>query len=97
MIVRKEMFMESKCLWRDPPSMNIYVREYQLIDVAEESTQSCFKRRLLCGSTYHFFEDTDEDRLQKCQLTIVDERKKPVFQKVYSQIDRINRKFYTLQ
>ena len=46
------------------------------------------KRRLLCQSEYFFFEDTDQDLIQKVQLTIKDNDGLLVFNKTYSQIDR---------
>ena len=42
-------------------------------------------------------EDTEEDKIQKCQLTIKDNTGVLVYNKTYSQIDRVNRKFFTNQ
>lgn len=77
--------------------MQIIVKEYQIYFVSQNDTEFIKKRRLLCQSEYFFFEDTDQDLIQKVQLTIKDNDGLLVFNKTYSQIDRVNRKFFTNQ
>ena len=73
--------------------MQIIVKEYQIYFVSQNDTEFIKKRRLLCQSEYFFFEDTDQDLIQKVQLTIKDNDGLLVFNKTYSQIDRVNRNF----
>ena len=93
--VRKEMTISA--LWCEkPPIMNIYIKEYQLYKIPARD-ELVTKRRLLCQSQFNFFEDLEQDSLQKCELTITDDLNSLCFRKLYSQIDCINRKFFTNQ
>ena len=86
--------------WRKPTTMDITVNEYSLhkiLSTSDEQLSYCTKRKLLCKSNYHFFDDTEEDLLTKCLLTIRDNNNVLCFQKIYSQIDNINRRFFTNQ
>ena len=93
--VRKEMIINTTW-WTKPKSLNIYLNEYQLYDTCVNDTP-IVKRRLLCQTNYYFFEEVEEDYIQKCEVTIKDRDKKLCFKKTYSQIDRWNRRFYTNQ
>lgn len=56
--VRKEMIVTSEW-WKTPPIVNITVAEYQLYDVSLVHITPKVKRRLLCSSKYHFYEETE--------------------------------------
>ena len=77
--------------WRKPQTMDICIDEFQLYDLTFIKKKECVKRKLLCRSKYSFYEDNQEDDLQKCFLTIEDDMGIVCFQKVFSQIDRWNR------
>ena len=94
--VRKELTVTAMW-WRIPQNMTIFIDEYQLFDLSCIKKKDCWKRKLLCKSTYYFYEDTDQSNLQKCVLTITDGRGCETYKNTYSQIDRWNRKFYTNQ
>ena len=81
--------------WRPPPVTKITINEYQLYDVSKISNENRIKRRFLCKSVYKFYQDEDEDRIQKVQLAIYDAGGILCLLKVFSQIDNINRRFYT--
>ena len=83
--------------WKVPKSMNIIVEEFQIYDVSLIKKRKCFKRRFLCSTDYYFFEDENEDNIEKLQVTIKDNWGDICFNKFYNRIDRINRKFYTNQ
>ena len=53
--VRKEMIISS-LWWETHPSMNIYIKEYQLCRIPVQD-KIVTKRRLLCQSQFHFYED----------------------------------------
>ena len=76
--------------------MNILVKEYQIhkVPIGDEFI---LKRRLLCKSDFYFYEDEDQDYIQKCLLTVKDHMNFVIFEKLFSQIDNRNRKFYTTQ
>lgn len=94
-LIRKEMRITS-VWWKDPKSVNIYVKEFQLFTVKSKN-ESHQKRKLLCESDFYFYQDSDEDFLEKCRVTIKDAGGCICLHKVYSQVDRQNRKFYTQQ
>ena len=82
--------------WVKNPTMNIIVKEYQVYKVPVNG-DIVLKRRLLCKTNFHFFQDLNEDKLQKCEVRITDDLNSLILQKVYSQIDNRNRKFFTNQ
>ena len=91
--VRKEL--KTATYWFEKlPFLKVFVDEYELCKISADKSDNIVKRKLLCRSTFHFFLDEDEALLQKCALTIEDANKQLCFRKVYSQIDRINRKFH---
>lgn len=95
-IVRKEMILRA-AWWEKPKSMQIFLNEYQLYDVSSLPFSKSLKRKLLCQARYYFFEDEDEDYIQKCHFRIKDNLGQICIDKTYNQIDRINRRFYTQQ
>ena len=93
--VRKVMRLD--CVWwRKPPTMKIILDEYQLYDVPKGREVSK-KRRHLCKSSYYFFIETEEDNIRKCRLTVQDNKGIICETKTYSQVDNVNRRFYTMQ
>ena len=95
-IVRKEMRVTGD--WSTKPNtVTIFVTEYQLHKIQTQANIFCLKRRMLCQQEWFFFLDPDEAFLQKCQVSIKDNSGKLFFLKNYSQVDRVNHRFYTLQ
>ena len=94
--VRKELIVSAD--WMRCPTTTITVKEYRLFDTSGITPNiKIIKRKLLCKSTYFFYLDSDEDYLQKCQLTVRDSNGTLLCRKVFSQIDMVNRKFFTNQ
>ena len=83
--------------WEKPPTFLIFLNEYQLYNLSSINQTDCVKKKLLCGTKFTFYEDSEESLIQKCRVTIKDSSKKICFTKTYNQIDNINRNFYTLQ
>ena len=83
--------------WIKPPSVNIYVDEYQLYDLSPLKISPPLKRRFLARTHYYFFEETEEDNIQKCQVTIKDNKGILHLHKTYNQVDNKNRRYYTTQ
>ena len=81
--------------WGNYPVMNIYINEYEILRIPSENNDFCPKRRLLCEQHYQFYLDSDEDDLQKVKVTIKDNSMKICFFKIYTQVDNLNRIFYT--
>ena len=81
--------------WEKPEKYDIYVNEYQVYSVRSEKNTVSRKKRLLARSNYHFFQDSDEDLLQKCLLLIKDKDGETCFRKLYTQIDNENRRYFT--
>ena len=93
------MFVTSM-FWRKPTTLTITVNEYEthkILSTSNDQLNHMIKRRFLCKSEYYFFDDSDEGDLSKCQLTITDNNGDICFNKMYSQIDNVNRKFFTNQ
>ena len=87
-------------LWKIPTTLNVFVKEYEIwkvLSTSEANLSHSFKRKFLCASHYHFFDDSDEDELTKVELTITDDHGTICFKKTYSQVDNINRRFFTNQ
>ena len=87
-------------LWKKPTTLNLVVSEYEIVKMLSTSDAQLDhvpKRRLLCKSDYYFFDDLDQDSLTKCQLTIKDNNGLLCFNKTYSQVDNVNRRFFTNQ
>ena len=80
-----------------PKSLNVIVEEYQIYDISSIKKETCFKRRFLCSTNYYFFEDENEDYIEKVQVTIKDNWGDICFNQFYNRVDRINRKYYTNQ
>ena len=93
--VNKEMIVTS-FWWKKPEKLNIFLNEYQVYSI-KAGNIPVTKRRLLCQTNYHFFQDETQDYLQKCLVIIKDNTGSTCFKKTYWQIDRKNRKFYTNQ
>ena len=84
--------------WRKmPKSLNINLEEFQVYDVSPIVKKQLFKRRFLCSTNYFFFEDDNEDYIEKVQVTIKDNWGDICLNQLYNRIDRINRRFYTNQ
>ena len=93
------MFISSMW-WRKPTTLEITVNEYnihKILTTSGDELSHVLKRRFLCKSVYSFFDDSDEDDLSKCQLIITDDNGDVCLKKIYSQIDNVNRKFFTNQ
>ena len=94
--VRKEMIVSAE-YWRKPQDIRIYLNEYQIYDVSPILGSEGQKRRLLCKTYFLFYEDQNEDQIQKVKVTITDDDGDVCFTKTYSQVDRLNRRFFTNQ
>ena len=93
------MFVSS-IWWRKPTTLDITINEYntyKILSTSGDQLNHIFKRMLLCKSNYFFFDDSDEDYLSKCQLIIKDHNGDICLNKIYSQIDNVNRRFFTNQ
>ena len=60
--VRKQMRLE-KDWWSRTPSMKIHVSEYQLLDLFPLTKTKTLKKKFLCKSIFHFYQDSDEGRV----------------------------------
>ena len=80
-----------------PKSLNINVEEYQIYNLSPIVKKKCYKRRFMCSTNYYFFEDEDEDNIEKLQVTIKDNWGDVCLNQFYNRIDRINRRYYTNQ
>lgn len=87
--VRKELFLTT-VWWRELTTMDITINEYQIYDLSRLGQTNVFKRRLLCKSVYHFFQDTEEDYLQKVKVDIYDNSKTLCYSKSYRKAFKIS-------
>ena len=83
--------------WETPEKFDLFINEYQIYSVLDANNVPVPKRRLLCRTNYHFFQDPSQDLLQKCLLLIRDDVGDVCFKKMYWQVDNVNRHFYTDQ
>ena len=72
--ILKQLLLEGSW-WKKPPELCIKVSEYQIYNLNSLNKRLGKKRRKLCESTYHFFQNPEESYIQKCRLTVVDEFK----------------------
>ena len=94
--VRKELIVSAQ-FWKRPYTMKFYLNEYQIYDISFLGTSISKKRKLLCQTTYYFYQDVEEDYIEKVDITIKDDKKKLCFHKTYNKVDRKNRRFFTNQ
>ena len=92
--VQKEMIISSMW-WRSPVSVTIYLNEYQLYNVISKNQETCVKRKLLCRTEYYFYEEVEEDHIEKVVVLITDSNGCLCFKKTYNKVDNVNRKYYS--